>query len=67
MLTILTHVSDLEVKVTDFEILCLSYFDKSFKKSLSSESFSWILLILGLISDTGLNFYTAPSPLPYFP
>ena len=25
-------------------------------------SFSWILLILGLILDTGLNFYKAPSP-----
>ena len=30
-------------------------------------SFSWILLILCLILDTGLNVYDAPSPPPYYP
>ena len=29
--TILTHISDLEVKVTDFEILCLSFLVKVFR------------------------------------
>ena len=35
--TILTHVIDLEVKVTDFEILCLSFWLKVFR-NLSSEA-----------------------------
>ena len=33
--TILTHISDLEVKVTDFEILCLSFWLKFLKAYIS--------------------------------
>ena len=29
--TVLTHISDLEVKVTDFEIICLSFLVKVFR------------------------------------
>ena len=32
-----THLSDLEVKVTDLEILCLKYFGLKFLKSISFE------------------------------
>ena len=35
--TIMTHLSDLEVKVTDLEILCLSFLVKVFCKSISLE------------------------------
>ena len=62
--TILIHISDLEVKVTDFEILCLSFWLK-FLEVLYLLSLSWILLILCLILDTGLNFYAALSPPPH--
>ena len=62
--TILTHISDLEVKVTDFEILCLS-FRLNFLEVYIFWNFSWILLILCLLLDTGLNFYAAPSPPPH--
>ena len=62
--TILIHISDLVVKVTDFEILCLSFWLK-FLAVYIFWSFNWILLILCLILDTGLNFYAAPSPPPH--
>ena len=61
---ITTHMSDLEVKVTDFEILSLSFWLK-FLEVYIFWSFSWILLILCLILGTGLNFYAAPSAPPH--
>ena len=60
------HISDIEVKVTGFEILCLSFWLK-FLEVYIFWSFRWILLILCLIIDTGLNFYAAPSPTPHYP
>ena len=59
--TILTHINDPEVKVTDFEILC---FWLNFLEVYIFWSFSLILLILCLILDTGLNFRLHhPHPL----
>ena len=63
---ILTHISDLEVKVTDFYFM-FKFFLLKFLKVYIFWSFSWILLILCLTLDTGLNFYTAPSPSPHYP
>ena len=55
--TITTHIHDLEVKVTDFEILSLSFWLK-FLELLIFCSFSWILLIVCLMLD--LKFYSVP-------
>ena len=56
--TIMTHISDLEVKVTDIEIL-------KFLDVYIFWSISWILLILCLMLDTHLKLYAAPSPPPH--
>ena len=61
--TILTHISDLEVKVMDFEILCLSFCLKFLEVNIFW-SVRWILLILDLILDTGLRFTLHPTPTP---
>ena len=53
--TIMTHIGDLEVKVTDFNIKL------KFLEVCIFWSFSWILLLLGLMLDTGLKFYAVPS------
>ena len=63
---ILTNICDLEVKITGFEILCLSFWLK-FLEVYMFWSFRWILLILCLILDTGLNFYAASSPSSHCP
>ena len=57
---ITTHIGDLEFKVTDFEILSQSFWLK-FLEVCIFWSFSWILLILCLMLDTGLKFYAVPS------
>ena len=59
--TIMTHIGDLQVKVTDFEILSESFWLK-FLEVYIFWSFSWILLILCLILDTGLKLNDAPFP-----
>ena len=52
--TITTHIGDLQVKVTDFEILSLNFWLK-FLEVYIFWSFSLILLILCLMLDTGLK------------
>ena len=56
----MTHIGDHEVKVTDFEILSLSFWLK-FLELYIFWSLGWILLILCLVLDTGLKFYAVPS------
>ena len=62
--TITPNISDLEVKVTDFEILSLSFWLK-FLEVYIFRMFILILLILCPILGTGLKFNTAPSPPPH--
>ena len=57
---ITTHIGDLEVKFTVFEILSLSFWLK-FSEVYIFWSFSRMLLILCLMLDTGLKFYAVPS------
>ena len=64
MLSTTTHISDLGVKVVKFNV---KSFWLKFLEVYIFRSFSWILLILCLILDTGLKYNAAPSPLPHLP
>ena len=56
----MTHLGDFEVKVTDLEILCLSFWFKLLLVYISWIC-RWIKLILCMLVDIGLNFYAVPS------
>ena len=54
-------ITNLEVKVTDFEILLWSFWLKFLELDISW-TYKWIQLILYLMLDIGVNFYAVPSP-----